>query len=114
MMTYDVETVARMTKASGQLTAFGKLVIDSESLRLVDHNKPDFKIDVLDPRFTSKYALLNWPFSQSADYLLGVELQWVLSTVKIRKILHLSVLCPWNGTHNYANIFKSSEWELKI
>lgn len=97
-ITLSPSTIARWEKDTGTPTqkiyVFGFIEVDNDSLRLVDPERNDYKIDIVDPRFRRPEVLREWPIKSNIACGLCVDIEWVLSTVRICRIIELTVHFP--------------------
>ena len=105
-MTLSPSTVAKWEKDTGMPTQdihlMGFLDVDGDSLRLVDPERQDFKIDIVDPRFLEPKLLGGWPLNPNAHFWICVDIEWVLSTVRICRVNHLTVHFPIDEPNGVA------------
>ena len=68
--------------------------VDGECLRVVDPERTDYKIDIVDERFATKSMIDGWPIRPEVRCGLCVDIEWVLSTVRICRVNELTVRFP--------------------
>ncbi len=93
MMTWCPSDLAKLPPGQevvGWFT-YGHLVVEGRCLRLVDSDDPSFCIEVHDPEFLDFFDVENWPFRQSAGFLLEVDAEWFLSDLRITRVLEMSL-----------------------
>ena len=92
----------------------GLVRVESDSLRLVDSDSPDFKIDIVDPRFIQLDVLREWPINPDIVCGLCVNIEWVLSTVRICRVNELSVRFPIEQTNGIACLWPPKGMQGRI
>ncbi len=97
-ITLSPSTVAKWEQGTGVPTQaihlVGLIEVNGDSIRLVDLERGDYKIDIVDPRFRSPDVLREWPIKSNVACGLCVDIEWVLSTVRICRINELTVDFP--------------------
>lgn len=64
----------------------GHVVSESDCLRLVDEEKSEYRIGIVDDSVANAETIRSWPLKESTVCLLNVDIGWVLSTVRISRI----------------------------
>ncbi len=105
-MTLLPSTIARWEKSAGvstqEIYVTGFVEIGGDSLRLADPERRDYKIDIVDPRFRNPEVLRHWPIKSDIECGLCVDIEWVLSTVRICHIRELTVHFPIDQPNGVA------------
>ena len=104
-MSFSPSTIAKWEKGNRTPTdicTVGYVVVDGESLRLVDPDRSDFKIDIVDPRFCRINVLKDWPIKPTVSCMLSVDVEWVLSTVRICRVNELTIRFPIDEPNGIA------------
>ncbi len=106
---YSVARAQPWNHNSKGIDICGLLLVQDSNLRIVDPEYNDYRIDIVDKQFSNSDTLSQWPLAPFAECLMVVDIEWILSTVRISKIHKLQVRCPWERKYNYKTIWISEE-----
>lgn len=96
-MTFTPAVIAKWEQGqhpSEMISLVAFVHLDSGQLRLVDPERHDYKIDVVDPRFTDPDVIAAWPIKDTIQCGMLVDIEWILSTVRVCRVHQLSVSFP--------------------